>query len=74
MTNISQIYDIERVHEMAIEVRRMYKGMLECVEQGQLLCMRQKLFGLPVVPWENLTKLMKEFEPFRNLWITASGK
>lgn len=47
--------------------------MKEAQEHGQLLNQRQKLFGVPVVPFENLTKLIKEFEPYKNLWGTASG-
>lgn len=48
--------------------------MREAQEMGQLLNQRQKLFGAPVVPWEDLNKLLREFEPFKNLWITASGQ
>lgn len=41
---------------------------------GQLLNQRQKLFNVQVVPWEDLNKLIREFEPYKNLWITASGQ
>ncbi|XP_066590873.1 dynein axonemal heavy chain 1-like [Prorops nasuta] len=64
--------DMSKVHEIAIDARRIWKTMLECQEQGLLLNERQKLFGMPVVPFENLTKLKKELEPYKNLWITAA--
>lgn len=47
--------------------------MKDAQEQGQLLNQRQKLFNMPIVPFDNLTRLIKEFEPYKNLWITASG-
>lgn len=47
--------------------------MKEAQEYGQLLNQRQKLFGVFVLPFENLTRLIKEFEPYKNLWGTASG-
>jgi hypothetical protein len=48
--------------------------MKEAQEQELLLNTRQRLFGTPVVPFDSLNKLIKDFEPYRNLWITASGK
>ena len=47
--------------------------MKKAQERGLLLNTRQRHFGIPVVPFDNLNKLIKEFEPYRNLWITASG-
>ena len=43
-------------------------------EFGQLLNTRQKLFGVPVTSFEPLLKLIKEFTPYKDLWLTASGK
>lgn len=60
------------MHEIAIDMRRVWKSLKEAQEMGQLLNQRQKLFDLPVVPFEAITKLIKEFEPYKNLWITAS--
>lgn len=48
--------------------------MKEAQELGQLLNQRQKLFNVQVVPWEDLTRLIREFEPYKNLWTTASGE
>lgn len=53
-------------------MRRVWKGLKEAQEQGQLLNQRQKLFELPVVPFDAINKLIKEFEPYKSLWITAS--
>lgn len=48
--------------------------MRDAQDWGRILNQRQKLFGQPVVPFVELNKLVKEFEPYRNLWVTASGK
>lgn len=74
VTQMAGVRDFNKVHETAIEIRKIWKRMKEGQEQGQLLNQRQKLFLMPVTPYDNLNKLVKEFEPYRNLWITASGK
>lgn len=48
--------------------------MKDAQEWGRILNQRQKLFGQPVVPFADLNRLVKEFEPYRNLWVTASGE
>ena len=48
--------------------------MKDSQDWGRILNTRQKLFGQPVVPFSDLNRLVKEFEPYRNLWVTASGK
>lgn len=47
--------------------------MKETQEFGILLNARQKLFGVPVVPFEKLAKLMKDFEPYKSFWLTTFG-
>lgn len=61
-----------QVHELAIEIGRIWKLMKESQEQGLLLNRRQKLLDLAVTPYEDLNRLVKEFQPYRDLWITAS--
>lgn len=74
VTNIAQQWDVERIHETALDVKRVWKAMMDCRELGLLLNERQKMFGMKVVPFEHLHKLIREFEPYRSLWVTASGK
>ncbi|XP_041969812.1 dynein axonemal heavy chain 1-like [Aricia agestis] len=64
--------DFARVHEIANDIKKAWKGMKESQEWGRVLNARQKLFGQPVVPFADLNRLVKEFEPYRNLWVTAS--
>nr|XP_046487754.1 dynein axonemal heavy chain 1-like [Neodiprion pinetum] len=72
VTNIALQRDINKTHETAIDVKRVWKIIKECQEQGLLLNERQKLFGIPVMPYEHLSKLITEFDPYKTLWITAS--
>lgn len=61
------------MHEIANDIKKAWKGMKDAQEWGRVLNQRQKLFGQPVVPFADLNRLVKEFEPYRNLWVTASG-
>lgn len=64
---------IFQVHELANDIKKAWKGMKDAQDWGRILNQRQKLFGVPVVPFIDLNRLVKEFEPYRNLWVTASG-
>ncbi|KAL6436551.1 hypothetical protein ACFW04_004787 [Cataglyphis niger] len=72
VTNVALQTDINRIHEMAIEVKRIWKMIKECQDTSLLLNERQNLFGMNVVRFEQLDLLIKEFEPYQILWITAS--
>ncbi|XP_060806154.1 dynein axonemal heavy chain 1-like [Amyelois transitella] len=64
--------DFSKVHEIANDIKKAWKGMKDAQDWGRILNQRQKLFGQPVVPFSDLNRLVKEFEPYRNLWVTAS--
>ncbi|CAH1982455.1 unnamed protein product [Acanthoscelides obtectus] len=72
VVQMAQLRDFTKTHEIALDMRRVWKSMKEAQEMGQLLNQRQKLFNVPVVPFDDLGKLIKEFEPYKNLWGTAS--
>jgi len=73
ITNVALQTDISKVHEIAIEVKRIWKMIKENQDFGLLLNERQRLFGMDVVPFERLNMMIKEFEPYQTLWVTASG-
>ncbi|XP_064422227.1 dynein axonemal heavy chain 1 [Latimeria chalumnae] len=64
--------DITRAHEIANEVRRVNKQLKESQQLAQLYNNRERLFGTPVTNYDKLNKLVKDFQPFRDLWTTAS--
>nr|XP_033782541.1 dynein heavy chain 1, axonemal isoform X1 [Geotrypetes seraphini]XP_033782544.1 dynein heavy chain 1, axonemal isoform X1 [Geotrypetes seraphini]XP_033782545.1 dynein heavy chain 1, axonemal isoform X1 [Geotrypetes seraphini]XP_033782546.1 dynein heavy chain 1, axonemal isoform X1 [Geotrypetes seraphini]XP_033782547.1 dynein heavy chain 1, axonemal isoform X1 [Geotrypetes seraphini] len=64
--------DIGRAHEIANEVRRLQKQLKESQQMALLYNNRERLFGMPITNYDVLLKIMKEFQPFRDLWTTVS--
>ncbi|XP_048258404.1 dynein axonemal heavy chain 1-like isoform X3 [Haliotis rufescens] len=64
--------DISKAHEIANDVRRVHKQLKEAQTLAQTYNTRERLFGMPVSNYDKLTKLVRDFDPFRNLWITVS--
>ncbi|XP_044735428.1 dynein axonemal heavy chain 1-like [Chrysoperla carnea] len=63
--------DIDNLETIAINIAKLWKNMEIAKEKAQLLNRRQKLFQQPAVPFHNLLRLMKEFEPYKTLWLNA---
>lgn len=74
VANVVLQTDINKIYEMVVEVKKIWKMMKDCQESGLLLNERQKLFGMDVIPFEQLNKLIKDFEPYYTLWTTAFGE
>ncbi|CAF4290444.1 unnamed protein product, partial [Rotaria sp. Silwood2] len=72
VAGLSAHTSIERAHEVANECRKLNKALKECQEAAQTYNNRERLLGLPVTNYEKLAKLVKDFEPYRVLWSTAS--
>ncbi|XP_071943674.1 dynein axonemal heavy chain 1-like isoform X2 [Antedon mediterranea] len=64
--------DLERSHEIANEVRRLTKQLKECQGLSTMYNNRERLFEMPQTNYDKLSKLIKDFEPFKNLWMTGS--
>ncbi|XP_010777133.1 dynein heavy chain 1, axonemal-like [Notothenia coriiceps] len=64
--------DINHAHEVANEVRRTTKQLKECQTMAQTYNTRERLFGIPVTNYDRLQKLVKDFQPFTDLWTTTS--
>ncbi|XP_051269985.1 dynein axonemal heavy chain 1 isoform X2 [Dicentrarchus labrax] len=64
--------DIDRAHEVANEVRRTGKQLKECQSLAQTYNTRERLLGVPVTNYDRLQKLVKDFQPFKDLWTTTS--
>ncbi|XP_067444208.1 dynein axonemal heavy chain 1 isoform X2 [Thunnus thynnus] len=63
--------DISHAHEMANEIRRTSKQLKECQTMAQTYNIRERLFGLPVTNYDRLQKLIKDFQPYKDLWSTT---
>ncbi|KAM7063036.1 dynein axonemal heavy chain 1 [Molossus nigricans] len=64
--------DITRAHEIANEVRRVKKQLKDCQQLAALYNNRERIFGLPVTNYDKLTRMVKEFQPYLDLWTTVS--
>ncbi|XP_074644244.1 dynein axonemal heavy chain 1-like [Tubulanus polymorphus] len=64
--------DINKAHEVANEIRRVHRQLKEAQQLAATYNNRERLFGMPVTNYDKLTRLVKDFEPFRNLWLTVS--
>ncbi|XP_051768758.1 dynein axonemal heavy chain 1 [Ctenopharyngodon idella] len=65
--------NLGRAHEVANQVRRVGKQLKECQEMAQIYNNRERLFGKPVSNYTELQTLNREFQPFHDLWKTASN-
>jgi len=57
-----------------VEVGQIWKSIRDAQERSLALQAQQKMFNLPVSSYETLMSLSKELQPYRDLWVTASGK
>ncbi|MCJ8744212.1 hypothetical protein PDJAM_G00116030 [Pangasius djambal] len=64
--------DISHANEVANEMRRVAKQLKECQVMAQVYNNRERLFGLPLTNYDRLQKLIRDFQPFRDLWTTTS--
>ncbi|XP_011297154.1 dynein heavy chain 1, axonemal-like [Fopius arisanus] len=65
--------DGDKVHENAVDARRIWKALKSCQEQSLLLNERRRLFGMPPNDTNSrLNELERQFEPYKTLWCTAS--
>ncbi|VUZ49154.1 unnamed protein product, partial [Hymenolepis diminuta] len=64
--------DIGKAHEIANEVRRLHKQLLEAQQSALLFNSRERLFDMPITNFDRITTLLKDFEPFRVMWIAVS--
>ncbi|KAK6626145.1 hypothetical protein RUM43_006450 [Polyplax serrata] len=70
--SLMQVSDITKVHDTAVQVRKVWKMMKDSQEIAAVLAGRQKLFGMPPVNYDSLARLVKDFGPYKDLWLTAS--
>ncbi|XP_032988956.1 dynein axonemal heavy chain 1 isoform X1 [Rhinolophus ferrumequinum] len=64
--------EITRAHEIANEVRRVKKQLKDCQHLAALYNNRERIFNLPITNYDKLSRMVKEFQPYLDLWTTAS--
>nr|VZI05919.1 unnamed protein product [Spirometra erinaceieuropaei] len=72
VSSMASFTDVSKAHEVANEVRRIHRQLLEAQNLAAVYNSRERLFEMPVTNFEKIGTLLKDFEPFRQLWIAVS--
>nr|XP_009665828.1 PREDICTED: dynein heavy chain 1, axonemal [Struthio camelus australis] len=64
--------DVSRAHELANEARRIRKQQKELQNLAILYNNRERIFGMPVTNYSRLSRMVKDFQPYYDLWTTVS--
>ncbi|KXS21750.1 hypothetical protein M427DRAFT_107149 [Gonapodya prolifera JEL478] len=70
--DFSRHADISKVAEIGSEVQRVTQELKDCQALVSLFNARERLFNLESTKYEEMGQLMKDFEPYKNLWVTAA--
>ncbi|NWV36400.1 DYH1 protein, partial [Grantiella picta] len=64
--------DVNQAHELAGDARDVRKQLKELQDLAALYNNRERLFGIRVTDYSVLSKMLKEFQPYYDLWTTVS--
>ncbi|NXU12627.1 DYH1 protein, partial [Pardalotus punctatus] len=64
--------DVNQAHELAGDARDVRKELKELQDLAVLYNNRERLFGIRVTDYSVLSRMLKEFEPYYDLWTTVS--
>lgn len=72
VTGFSTNFDYSKVTEFSIEIKKIWKNIVDSQTYGELLNKRQELFELPEINLNNIKTLMVSGMPYKSLWVTAA--
>uniref|UniRef100_A0A182YRR9 Dynein heavy chain linker domain-containing protein n=1 Tax=Anopheles stephensi TaxID=30069 RepID=A0A182YRR9_ANOST len=72
ISKFTTLYDVSKVSEMSVEVRRLWKTLQELIDQGHVMNRRQELFEMAPISLNNLFELRTAFKAYRELWTVAA--
>ncbi|NXE09964.1 DYH1 protein, partial [Lophotis ruficrista] len=64
--------DVNQAHELANKARQVRKQLKELQNLAILYNNREKIFGMKVTNYSELSRMVKDFQPYYDLWTTAS--
>ena len=73
VSKFSKHTDLGKVKEISAEVKKLQAELKEAEAKKFLFNKREAILGTPLTDYSQLGKVMKAFEPFANLWITAAN-
>lgn len=72
ISKYTTVYDVTKVTEVSIEVKKLWKALSELIQHGDTLNIRQQLFEMPPIDMSNLFELQEGFVSYKNLWTYAA--
>ncbi|XP_062551074.1 dynein axonemal heavy chain 1 [Armigeres subalbatus] len=72
ISKFTTLYDVAKVAEISIEVKKLWKTINELIQYGETLNKRQELFELNAIDLSNLFDLKESFVDYKNLWSLAA--
>ncbi|KAI8999183.1 dynein heavy chain and region D6 of dynein motor-domain-containing protein [Gaertneriomyces semiglobifer] len=72
VVDFAKTASLARLQETLAEVQRISLELKECQQMASVINARERLFDLPVTPYEEVQTLAKDFEVHRSLWVTVS--
>ncbi|XP_058814901.1 dynein axonemal heavy chain 1 [Topomyia yanbarensis] len=72
ISKFTTVYDVSKVTEVSIEVKKLWKSINELIQYGNTLNKRQELFEMPPIDLSNLLELRDSFIAYKELWICAA--
>lgn len=72
VSQFSSQFDTSKVTEIAIDIKKLWKSIVETSELGTTLNRRQLLFELPEMDLNGIVQLQGSFAPYKTLWVTAA--
>ncbi|KAJ3324532.1 Dynein heavy chain 1, axonemal, partial [Blyttiomyces sp. JEL0837] len=72
VADFSKYSEISRMAETVAEVHKVALELKECQNLVTLFNSRERLFGQEVTHYEEVAQLMKDFEPYKLLWLTGN--
>uniref|UniRef100_A0A8C2YBK7 Dynein axonemal heavy chain 1 n=1 Tax=Coturnix japonica TaxID=93934 RepID=A0A8C2YBK7_COTJA len=64
--------DVKQAHTFANEARLVEKQLKELQSLAVMYNNREKIFGMPITNYKKLTRMVKDFQPYCDLWTTVS--
>ncbi|NWW95122.1 DYH1 protein, partial [Rhynochetos jubatus] len=64
--------DVNQAHELANKAREVRKQLRELQKLAILYNNREKIFGMKVTNYSKLSRMVKDFQPYYDLWTTVS--
>ncbi|XP_009915551.2 dynein axonemal heavy chain 1 [Haliaeetus albicilla] len=64
--------DINQAHELANKAREVRKQLKELQNLAILYNNRERIFGMKVTNYSKLSRMVKDFQPYYDLWTTVS--